>query len=39
MYLISAVSGEGIRELVEAFWKLLESERSAEKRILQQEVA
>jgi GTP-binding protein len=39
MSLISAVSGEGIPELLKTFWKLLEKERSTERRILQEEVA
>jgi GTP-binding protein len=37
--LISAVSGEGIPELLNTFWKLLEKERSAEKSAIHQEVA
>jgi GTP-binding protein len=39
MSLISAVSGEGIPELLNTFWKLLEKERSAKKSAIHQEVA
>jgi hypothetical protein len=39
MSLISAVSGEGIPELLKTFWKLLEKERSTERHVPQDQVA